>query len=626
MKKNCLKLLAGALCAGMLLAACGDAAESGSQTDSDSAAVTGEATEAVSQTVSITEAGVLEDFADSSLEATGEFAITGDGVSQSGSVYTITQAGEYILTGRLEGGSVVISISDEDQVKLILDGTVIYSADSAPVQITGGDEVEIEAAAGTYNVIADGRENASEDEEIDAAIYCECDLKLSGSGILIVDGSFDNGVKSKDDVTVKELSLKVTAVGNAIKGNDTVKIKSGNLILISTDSDGIKTKNSDVSSKGNQRGTVTIEDGHIDIFSESDGIDAAYDVVVSGASVVLNIFTSDYTDQGQDTGSATIAVQVASKEAHRGFGGSFGGFGGNPFEGSSGSKDDDGSHKGIKAANEVTITGGSISIKAIDDAIHANGGDELENGSNGAGAITVSSAEITIVSGDDALHADTELNIKSGTLNIKDAREGLEANQILISGGSTFIYSTDDGINVSGNDNTPLLRITGGYVDVTTSSGDTDAIDSNGNIEISGGFVLVKGGSSAGGMSGSIDVDGSITMTGGTVVALGGICELPSGDSVNIYADSSLTFSQGSFVLVSSSGEEILSFELSGSYSSCWIASEKLVLNETYTMKQNGSELFSWTQASYTVGSAGNAGFGGMGGAPGSMRGGPGGF
>ena len=90
-----------------------------------------------------------------------------------------------------------------------------------------------------------------------AAIWAACDLKLTGKGTLIVSTDYDNGIKSKDDLSVKNVTLKVTAKGNALKGNDSIEVKSGSLYLVSTVSDGVKTVNSDVSSKGNQRGTIT---------------------------------------------------------------------------------------------------------------------------------------------------------------------------------------------------------------------------------------------------------------------------------------------------------------------------------------------------------------------------------
>ena len=74
-------------------------------------------------------------------------------------------------------------------------------------------EVTLKAEKDTYNTVTDLRTGSTEGVEEDAAIYAACDLKLSGTGTLIVETAFDNGVKSKDDLSVKNLTLKVTAAG-----------------------------------------------------------------------------------------------------------------------------------------------------------------------------------------------------------------------------------------------------------------------------------------------------------------------------------------------------------------------------------------------------------------------------
>ena len=167
--------------------------------------------------------------------------------------------------------------------------------------------------------------------------------------------------------------------------------------------------------------------------------------------------------------------------------------------------------------------------------------------------------------------------------------------------------------------------VTGGYLEVATPAGDTDAIDSNGNVTISGGFVLVKAGAQ-GGMAGSVDVDGSITVSGGTVVAFGGICELPSGNSGNTYATSGTSFSAGSYTVAGGSGNTLFTFELDSTCSSLWMSSELFEQGSSYSLEKDGSQVLSWTQSSSVEGSysAAPGGFGPMGGGMGGQRGGSG--
>lgn len=582
-------------------------------------------------------------------EITGEFSITstdGSTITQNDSVYTITQAGEYTVTGLLSEGQIVVNADDNAEITIVLNSTSITCSNGSPIYIKNADNVKIKSEENTYNCIVDARAEAddnsdnSSSENGNAAIYAACDLKLVGKGALSVTGNYNNGIQSKDDISIKNVTIKVNAVNNAIKGNDEVAIESGEIIAISRKGDGIKTSNSSLSTKGKQKGNVIISGGNIDIYAACDGIDAAYGVDVSGDGN-LNIYTDTYSDYSEavaadNSGSSASSVgtppdmnnaqnngnmgnppDMNNSSSNPGMKGNFGGgnraangIPGNNSSGNSSKKSY--STKGIKADSEINISGTAINISSTDDGIHANSDSGvLETGEDGKGIISISGGTITISTGDDGIHADKELNITDGYINVLTSYEGLEAITINISGGQSFIYAADDGINACTGDgsSTPLINITGGYIDVTTGSGDTDAIDSNGSYTQSGGMVLVKGGSSSGQVSGSIDVDGNITITGGTCVALGGICETPV-NSVNAYVFSSVSFNAGSYSVKDSSGNEIISFTLNNSYSNGWICASALTTNTEYTLYCDGSSLTNWTQSAGTMGASNASGFG----------------
>lgn len=582
-------------------------------------------------------------------EITGEFSITstdGSTITQNDSVYTITQAGEYTVTGLLSEGQIVVNADDNAEITIVLNGTSITCSNGSPIYIKNADNVKIKSEENTYNCIVDARTEAddnpdnSSSENGNAAIYAACDLKLVGKGALSVTGNHNNGIQSKDDISIKNVTIKVNAVNNAIKGNDEVAIESGEIIAISRKGDGIKTSNSSLSTKGKQKGNVIISGGNIGIYAACDGIDAAYGVDVSGDGN-LNIYTNTYSDYSEavaadNSGSSASSVgtppdmnntqnngnmgnppDMNNSSSNPGMKGNFGGgnrtANGMPGNNSSGNSSKKSySTKGIKAESEINISGAAINISSTDDGIHANSDSGvLETGEDGKGIISISGGTITISTGDDGIHADKELNITDGYINVLTSYEGLEAITINISGGQSFIYAADDGINACTGDgsSTPLINITGGYIDVTTGSGDTDAIDSNGSYTQSGGMVLVKGGSSSGQVSGSIDVDGNITITGGTCVALGGICETPV-NSVNAYVFSSVSFNAGSYSVKDSSGNEIISFTLNNSYSNGWICASALTTNTEYTLYCDGSSLTNWTQSAGTMGASNASGFG----------------
>ena len=649
-KRNCIAAVILTMC--LMTAGC---ARNSTSTTTASGGETTITSDITKEDTDVTHADDAENYR---VSITGDFTVTSDtsdGVTQSGSVYTITKAGEYTVTGLLSEGQLIVDAGDEDEVTIVLNGTSITCSSGSPIYVKNASEVKIKSEENSFNEVIDNRTEATEDssdDAVNAAIYATCDLKLVGKGALVVTGNYNNGIQSKDDLSIKNVIVKVTAVNNAVKGNDAVDIESGNIIAISTKGDGIKTSNSSISNKGNQKGIVTITGGNIDVYAACDGIDAAYGVDISGNGN-LNIYTDTYseyseevTSSGSSSGTSTSRNSSANKTASAntvsyvaasdtianapgGFGGgNMGGMdgqnGGNKaggdrlgmpgdFNESGNSSGQSYSTKGIKAESEINISGFTINISSTDDGIHANSDSGvLETGEDGKGTIVINGGSITISSGDDGMHADKQLDVNDGYINVVTSYEGLEAITINLNGGKIYVYATDDGINACTGDGktSPIVNVTGGYIDVTTTSGDTDGIDSNGNYVQTGGFVLVKGGSSSGNVSGSIDVDGTVTITGGTCVALGGVCETPI-NSANAYVLSSVSFSSGRYSLKDASGNEVISFTVDGAFGNGWICSDTLVTGTSYTLYRGSDSIADWTQESGTMGASGTGSFGG---------------
>lgn len=124
-------------------------------------------------------------------------------------------------------------------------------------------------------------------EVFTAAIYSIVDFDIQGKGKLVVVSKNNKGIHTKDDLNIKNLDLSVLCTDNALKGNDSVSIVGGNITLIATQGDGIKTSNSDISSKGNQKGTISIAACSLNIYAACDGIDSAYNVVIEDETTVV---------------------------------------------------------------------------------------------------------------------------------------------------------------------------------------------------------------------------------------------------------------------------------------------------------------------------------------------------
>ncbi len=530
-------------------------------------------------------------------ENTGEFVLTTeDGAfTVDDNIYTITSAGTYTASGKLEG-QILVSAGEDDEVVLELDGATINYDQDSPIKALTADKLEISAKKGSENTITDNRSAkvTDVDGQGEGAIYAKTDLKLKGSGVLVITGNYNNGVHTSKDLTIQKLTTKITGYNNAIKGNNSITITSGTVQAYAKTGNGLKSEDSDLTSKGKQKGTIAINGGTVYVDSLHDAIDASYNVEI---------------DQLDDEVPTSLSIKTGTNATY--------------YSKSTFVAD---SEKGLKAQNDIIINNGTIVIGASDDAIHANYGIALENGSSGTGNITINGGLIQVASGDDGLHADNTLTINDGKIVVTGAVEGFEGNYININGGYSYIYGSDDGVNCSKKSFSDCaLTITGGYLDVAVSNGDTDGIDSNGSVTISGGVIITRGspGTMGSNMSTGLDVDGACSMTGGTLIAFNGLERSPSTNSNVLYAATASSSSQGSggpggpggpghLIDASSVSLAAGNYTLSGDgldisftndyvYGSFLIYSSSLVKNATYTLSRSDSTVLSWNQSSNSV-------------------------
>lgn len=186
----------------------------------------------------------------------------------------------------------------------------------------------------------------------------------------------------------------------------------------------------------------------------------------------------------------------------------------------------------IKGKDSVTIEDGKFTINAKGDGIKATNDEDIKkgiitinggefnittetDGFDSSNIITINDGTLTINSNDDGVHADGMLEINKGTLTIT-AVEGLEATYIKINDGTINISASDDGINAANkSDNYSVLcEINGGSITIKMGQGDTDGIDSNGDLVINGGTIDITGNS-------PFDYDGTATYNGGKLIVNG---------------------------------------------------------------------------------------------------------
>ena len=168
------------------------------------------------------------------------------------------------------------------------------------------------------------------------------------------------------------------------------------------------------------------------------------------------------------------------------------------------------SGSGLEAHDAVKVYDGTINITECNDGIHAE-----DNDDDSIGAVYIAGGTFNITAEDDAIHATTTIDINGGNFTL-NAGECIEGTYITINDGTLDITASDDGINAAQKSDqyTPTFILNGGTVTVNMGAGDTDGVDSNGNIYINGGTISITGQS-------TFDYDGEAEYNGGTIIENG---------------------------------------------------------------------------------------------------------
>ncbi len=160
----------------------------------------------------------------------------------------------------------------------------------------------------------------------------------------------------------------------------------------------------------------------------------------------------------------------------------------------------------IYSKDDLVITGsGSLTVSS-----------EQGHGIATSNELTIESGNITVNAAKDGLHAKEIVQVSGGSIKV-DSKEGIEGTYVIIDDGDITINASDDGINASAKDEelgTPKVEINGGNLTITMGQGDTDAIDSNGDLYINGGNIDITAQS-------PFDYDGTAEHNGGTIIVNG---------------------------------------------------------------------------------------------------------
>lgn len=292
------------------------------------------------------------------------------------------------------------------------------------------------------------------------------DINITEEGVYVLKGTAENVTIYVEAATEAKVQIVLDEVSITNSDFPCIYVKSGDKIFITSNGENSLAVTGTFKADGD-----TNTDGVI--FSKSD-------ITLNGAGT-LNINSTDNGIVGKDDLKVTGGTYNITATS-----------------------------KSFEANDSIRIAGGTFNLTAGTDGLHS------ENEEDGTlGYIYIGSGDFTIKAGDDGIHGNSVVQIDDGTFTIT-AAEAIEGTYIQINGGTINITASDDGINAANKSDSynPTVEINDGDITITMGAGDTDGVDSNGDIIINGGTISVTGNS-------TFDYDGNGTINGGTVIVNG---------------------------------------------------------------------------------------------------------
>ena len=492
---------------------------------------------------------------------------------------TLTEAGDYVLSGTLTDGSVIINASEDAKLHLILNGAHIASQSAAALYVISADKVFVTLADGSENGVSAAGDSAEDDyANVDAAIFARCDISFNGSGSLSVSSAKGHGIVSKDDLVFTGGSYMIQAANHGISGKDSIRIADGSFVVTA----GKNCLDSD-NDEDSDKGFIYIAGGSFDLSSGNDACHCFGDFDFLAGSMEISA-----ADDGVHSGAA-LSVSGGSITISL-------------------------CYEGLEGVT-VDISGGTIDITSSDDGINAANGssDSAQDTNEGTPADFAGGAPD--MSGDPPEKPDGSGDTSGASGSMPDAPADMpEAPTNMPGGTGGGFVSGDDPFAA---DSSCLVTISGGMVRINAQG---DGIDSNGDLVISGGEVYVSGPRNGG--DGALDYNGSGTISGGIIVAcgMGGMSQnLSDGSQCSAMINLS---GSGEIKLTDTSGNVLLSYTPADDYSCIVVSCPELAEGSEYTLSY-GSASQSFTQSEAHMDSASNAPgiFGVMGGFGGDANG-----
>ena len=362
--------------------------------------------------------------------------IEGKGAAAKDGKITITTAGTYVVSGKLNDGQIMINVKDKGVVRLVLNGADISNSTSSAIYVEEAGKTIISLQEGTENLVSDGTKfvyaDASTDEP-NSAIFSKDDLTINGTGKLVVKGNYNNGITSKDKLKITGGTVDIKAVDDGMMGRDLVAVQAGT-VAIDAGGHGIKTSNYKEGSKG----YISLAGGSFTIKSGEDAVHSSGGLDVSGGDLHINA--------GDDGIHGEVSIAIAG-----------------------GTIDIAQSNEGIEAP-AVVISGGKTNVVSMDDGVNISNSAESAEGGGGA-APGAGSARAGGPGGARGASVQHMLTITGGNLTVNSKGDGLDSNGSITMSGGTVIVNGPTENNNGSLDYDGTFVMTGGFLVAAGSSG-----------------------------------------------------------------------------------------------------------------------------------------------------------
>ncbi|ORX78275.1 hypothetical protein BCR32DRAFT_270163 [Anaeromyces robustus] len=243
------------------------------------------------------------------------------GVTATQGLVTITNSGNYIVQGDLQG-QILVNANEKDYIHLILNNANIVSNQGPAINGVQANKISLTLVGD--NSLVDSLNYSTGEKDPDACLFTKTDFSINGDGKLDITGNFGNAIHCTKDLKFVNGNINIlSAKEKGIQAKNSVCVKDANLNINSTNS-AIKVTRQDKPEKG----YVTFDNGNVTITTENDAIHAETHFTLNGGYVdikkclegveaqMIDILGGELHINAIDDGINASKVQKKSEKLH----------------------------------------------------------------------------------------------------------------------------------------------------------------------------------------------------------------------------------------------------------------------------------------------------------------------